>query len=38
MARRLILDTGVLIAAEWGRASVDAVIADSVLCPQAAHS
>lgn len=29
MARRLILDTGVLIAAERGRASVDAVIGDS---------
>jgi len=29
VARRLILDTGVLIAAERGRASVDAVIGDS---------
>lgn len=29
MARRLILDTGVLIAAERGRASVDAVIGDA---------
>ncbi|MGV9772432.1 PIN domain-containing protein [Streptosporangium sp. NPDC003464] len=29
MARRLILDTGVLIAAERGRASVDAVIGDT---------
>ncbi|MEV4059922.1 PIN domain-containing protein [Nonomuraea dietziae] len=29
MARRLILDTGVLIAAERGKASVDAVIGDA---------
>ncbi|MFI6509442.1 PIN domain-containing protein [Streptosporangium sp. NPDC050855] len=29
MARRLILDTGVLIAAERGKASVDAVIGDT---------
>ncbi|QYC45466.1 Ribonuclease VapC5 [Nonomuraea coxensis DSM 45129] len=29
MARRLILDTGVLIAAERGKASVDAVIDDA---------
>ncbi|GGK78407.1 hypothetical protein Sme01_22940 [Sphaerisporangium melleum] len=29
MARRLILDTGVLIAAERGRASVDTVIGDA---------
>lgn len=29
MARRLILDTGVLIAAERGRASVDTVIGDT---------
>ncbi|MFI6175972.1 PIN domain-containing protein [Nonomuraea sp. NPDC051191] len=29
MARRLILDTGVLIAAEPGRAAIDAVIGDT---------